>query len=170
LSSSSIDPTVFAVVTQTPSVLRCLVDQLPTAVVEAAVDQGWSPRHVIAHVLDTEDVIVGRMQRIVVEERPFIRSIDPPARLAAGGYLERTAESLLTELQIRRAQGIEWLQERGDELSRTGDHDEAGVISAADIAHQWAYHDLMHIQQLTRMVQERLALRMGNTRLFYTDV
>jgi DinB superfamily len=166
-----IDPTVFAIVGATPSILRTLFAHLPPDARDAELDDGWSVRHCLAHVLDTEEVIVGRMRRIVAEERPFIRSIDAPARLRDGGYLARDTESLLTDFETRRAEGIAWLKALSQaQLDRVGNHDEAGEISVANIAHQWAYHDLMHLKQAESIIQLRLEGGMGNTRLFYFDV
>jgi len=165
-----IDDSVFSVLETTPGLLRLLIEAMPAASVEAAVDDGWSPRHALAHVLDTEEVIAGRIRRIVEQERPFIRSIDPPARLRDGGYLERGVESLLSELERRRAEDVAWLKTlTASQLGRVGEHDEAGEVSAADHAHQWAYHDLMHLKQITAMLQDALWRRMGNTRLFYPE-
>ncbi len=130
--SSDVDKTVFAVVGATPAILRAFFADLPEPVRIAAVDDGWSPRHVLAHLLDTEDVIVGRMQRIVEEERPFIRSIDAQARLQQPGYLDRDVDALLREFETRRTEGIAWLRAMSPaQLARLGEHDEAGETSAA---------------------------------------
>jgi hypothetical protein len=171
MPDSRIDPTVFAIVTATPAMLRDLFAPLPPEARDAELDEGWSARHCLAHLLDTEDVIVGRMRRVVEEERPFIRSIDAPARLRDGGYLTREWQDLLAEFEIVRAEGIAWLRSLpAAALDRVGDHDEAGEISVADIAHQWAYHDLMHLKQAESIIQLRLEAGMGRTRLFYFDV
>src|SRR5215471_5962547 len=148
MSEQRVDEAVFSVVSTTPAQLRRLLEALPSSMLDADLDAGWSPKHVVAHVLDTEDVIVGRMQRIVREERPFIASIDATARLNDGGYLQRDLESLLGEFETRRAEGVEWLHSTPlSQLQRWGDHDEAGPMTALDHAHQWAYHDLMHLTQ-----------------------
>jgi hypothetical protein len=171
MSDGTLDPTVFAIVEATPVVLRALFAHLPEAAQTEEIDDGWSARHVLAHVLDTEDVIVGRMHRILEEERPFIRSIDATARLAQSGYLQRDTNLLLHDFEARRAEGIAWLGAATPaQLARLGEHDEAGEISAADHAHQWAYHDLMHLKQLVGIVQAVLERGMGNTRRFYFDV
>ena len=80
-----VDETVFAIVGSTPVILRELFLRLPPHARDAELDDGWPAKHCLAHVLDTEEVIVGRMRRIVAEERPFIPSIDSRARLQAGG-------------------------------------------------------------------------------------
>jgi hypothetical protein len=120
-------------------------------------------------MVDTEaGVLADRVRRIVEEDRPFIRSIDAPARLVAGGYRERSVASLLDEFESLRREHVEWLSAlTDDELARAGDHDEAGEITASDVAHQWAYHDLMHLKQIASMLQEALVEHMGNTRKFY---
>ncbi len=171
MATNHIDETVFAIAAATPAILRPLFAQLPPEACDAEMDDGWSARHCLAHLVDTEDVIVGRMRRVVTEERPFIPSINAPARLAEGGYLTRDTESLLRDFETRRAEGIAWLRSLSAEaLDRKGDHDEAGEITVADIAHQWAYHDLMHLKQAETIIQLRLELGMGRTRLFYFDV
>jgi hypothetical protein len=166
-----LDEAVFAVVGASSALLRAFYSDLPPDVLHEDLDDGWSPLHVLAHLLDTEDVIVGRMRRIVEEQRPFIRSIDATGRLEASGYLQRDVETLLRDFEVRRAAGVAWLRSMSPaQLARLGDHDEAGEISAADHAHQWAFHDLMHLKQAMTMLQSRLERGMGNTRRFYFDV
>ena len=169
MAASSIEPTALAVLTTTPAALRLLVDGVPKDVVTAALDDGWSVGDVVAHLVDTEGgVIVARLKRILGEDRPFIRSIDPPARLAAAGYERRSIESLLAELEEQRVANVRWLESLTEaQLERMGEHDTAGEIRGLDIVHQWAYHDLMHLGQVGSMLQAALLERMGNTRRFY---
>jgi hypothetical protein len=165
----SIEPAAIAVLRATPRLLRDLLADIPPESASQAAAGEWSARETLAHLVDTEAGVLGeRVRRIVEEERPFIRSIDAPARLAAGGYATRTAASLLEEFSVLRARHLPWL-ERLDEasLSRAGNHDEAGEITASDVIHQWAYHDLMHLGQIAAALQDRLVARMGNTRKFF---
>jgi hypothetical protein len=165
----SIDPVAFSVLESTPLVLRAFFASTPRDAVLVEVDGGWSSRDALAHLVDTEKgVLADRVRRMVEEDRPFIRSIDAPARLAEGGYHARSVGSLLDELYGLREGNVAWLRELTHaELQRLGDHDEAGEITASDIAHQWAYHDLMHLKQIASILQEALVPRMGNTRKFY---
>jgi hypothetical protein len=162
-----LDETVFGVVGVTPAVLRGVYAALPSDLLDDAVDDCWSPRYVLAHLLDTEDVIVGRLRRLVAEDRPLIQSIDAPARVNQSGYLADNVESLLSEFEARHIENIAWLRKlSAAQLARLGEHDTAGEISAADHAYQWAYHDLMHLKQAVSMVQHRLERGMGNTLRF----
>lgn len=163
---SAIDERALAIIANTPATLGALLAGAEDA---PAGGQVWGPREIIAHLLDAEGIaFVERLERIIAEERPYIRSIDPPARLAAGGYLDRPLGDLLDALTSARAAHVPWLRRLGDDaLARTGEHDHAGPISAANIVHQWAYHDLQHLRQLAEAMQAPLVPGMGNTRRFY---
>src|SRR3954464_9725465 len=94
-----IHPAALAILRSTPATLRSLVAGVPDETLLAPVDDGWSVRDVVAHLVDTNSgVIVARMRRIIEEDHPFISSIDAPARLEAGGYASRTVDSLLDQL------------------------------------------------------------------------
>lgn len=169
MMNPEIDVAALAIIRGTPRVLRSLLEGLPREVVERPNDEGWSLKDIVAHLHDVESgAMVERIRRMLTEERPFIRSIDPPARLVAGGYAARGLEELLTELTQQRAEHTEWLSRLTPvELGREGEHDEVGLIRVIDIAHQWAAHDMAHLRQMALMIQQYLAPRMGATRGFY---
>jgi hypothetical protein len=168
-----------SVIGRTPAVLRGLVDDLDAAVLEAAPgsahDRSWGPRQVAEHLLDIEDIaFMDRVRRLVDAgvggERPHIRSIDPPARLFAGGYAERTLEDLLGELEQRRATDVAWLRSLpAGALASEGEHDRAGIFAARELVHYWACHDLLHLRQIARALQDTLAAFAGNLVMFFED-
>jgi hypothetical protein len=165
----SIEPVALSILESTPRVLRAFFASMPADAALLPVDAGWSPRDALAHMVDTEQgVLAERVRRMIEEERPFIRSIDATARLAESGFHERSVGSLLDELYGLREGHVAWLRGlTGDQLARAGKHDEAGEITASGVAHQWAYHDLMHLKQIATMLQASLVAHMGNTRKFY---
>jgi hypothetical protein len=152
---------------RTPNVLKGLVSDLES--VTQTLDEGWSVKDVVAHLVDAESIaFADRIRRIVEEDRPFIESIDPPARLDDGGYSERSLTELLDDLAERRSANLSVVEGLSpQQLSRSGEHDQAGEISLEQIIHQWAYHDLMHLKQIASLLQEPLVAYMGNTRRFY---
>lgn len=165
----TIHPAAIAILRSTPATLRSLVAGLPDETLLAPLDDGWSVRDVIAHLVDTNSgVIVARIRRIVTEDHPYIRSIDAPARLEGGGYRTRSVASLLDELTQKREEELAWvLAQPLEALKRTGEHDEAGEISALNQVYQWAWHDLDHLKQAVEMLKHPMPPRMGNTRRFY---
>jgi hypothetical protein len=167
--TGSIDPAAIELIAQTPRVLRALLSGLPAAVLNTPNPEGWSVKDIVAHLHDVESVaFVERISRMLDEEQPLIQSIDPPARLEAGGYALRGLEELLDELEGRRGEHVAWLAGlTPEQLARSGQHDAVGEIHVVDIAHQWAAHDMAHLRQVSLMLQEHLAPLMGRTRGFY---
>jgi len=165
----SIDQIALTVLARTPSVVRALLVGLPSSALDQPNAEGWSVKDIVAHMVDVEDgVMVSRITRLLEENRPFIRSIDPPARLAAGDYAARSLDDLLEELSRQRASHAAWLARLTEQqLARGGEHEEVGEIFVVDLAHQWAAHDLTHLRQIAQMLQADLAPLMGNTRAFY---
>lgn len=153
----------------TPATLAALLTSFDEEALSLATDKGWSVHHVVAHIFDVEQVIFDdRIQRILDEDRPFIRSIDPLARMDQRGLLTRHVIDLVAELAASRPARVEATAALTPaQLVRAGDHDEAGEITVSDLIHQWAYHDLMHLKQAAAILQGPLVASMGNTRKFY---
>ena len=168
-ANAAIDPAALELIARTPHVLRDLLLGLPQATLEAPNDEGWSLKDIVAHLLDVEGIaFVERINRMLNQARPAIATIDPPARLAAGGYATRSLADLLDELERRRSQDLDWLRGlTAEQLRRPGLHQEVGEIFVSDIAHQWAAHDMAHLRQLAMLLQQQLAPLMGATRGFY---
>jgi hypothetical protein len=168
-ATAAIDPGALELIARTPRVLRDLLLGVPATVLEQPNHEGWSLKDIVAHLVDVEGIaFVARISRMLDEERPFIASIDPPARLAAGGYAARSLAELLDELERRRADDLAWLRGLAPEqLRRAGLHQDVGEIFVLDIAHQWAAHDMDHLRQAALMLQQHLAPLMGATRGFY---
>ena len=155
-----------------PAAFRGLVEGLPGEALQPRDDGSWGVIECLAHVLDTSDIgFVTRIRRIVEEDRPFIRSIDPPARLRELGFLERSAADLLAELEARRAADLAWVAALPPAaLDRVGDHDAAGEISARNILNYWVRHDFDHLRQALRATEALFYPAMGNTQKFFEDV
>jgi dienelactone hydrolase len=168
-TATTLDPSALAVIARTPAVLRALLADLPTDLIERPNDEGWSLKDIVAHLVDAEGIAFSeRISRMLAEERPTISSIDPPARLREGGYAVRTADDLLDELERQRREHVPWLSGlTPQQLARSGQHDQVGEIHPIDIAHQWAAHDMAHLRQIALMIQQHLAPLMGATREFY---
>jgi len=171
MANPTIAPLAPEIIAGTPAVLRTLLAHLDADILDRPNPDGWSIKDIVAHLHDVEGIaFTERIGRILSEETPAIASIDPSGRLAAGGYATRDVGELLAELADMRARDIAWFQTlTSDDLVRSGQHDRAGAITPAEIAHQWAYHDLAHLRQIMEMLQAQLVAGMGNTRAFYPE-
>lgn len=159
-----------AVIGQTPAAIRGLVAGLSETAL-AGEGERWGARQVLEHLIDVEGIAFrNRIGRILAEERPFIRSIDPPARLQKGGYAKRSLPELLDELESLRAESLTWLHSiNPSDFVREGEHDRAGIIRAGELIHYWAVHDLVHLRQLTAALQDRLLPHIGNMERFLEE-
>jgi hypothetical protein len=153
-----------AVVARTPALLSELLASLPESTVRKANEEGWSPKDVVAHLIDTDAVAFrGRIGRIVSEDRPRIEPIEPSERLDEGGFRERDLTSLLEELSRERRESIAAIGAlTPDRLARSGDHAEVGEITAENLVHYWACHDLTHLRQVEGILRDSLAGHVGN--------
>jgi hypothetical protein len=156
------------IVESTPDVVAAVLAALPAGWREAAPADAWSPRDVVEHLLDVEEIaFVTRIRRIVEEDDPLIRSIDPSGRLAASGLAERALPGIVEELRRRRAGDVAWVRTlTAEQLDRTGTHDVAGTISARQLVHYWGTHDLVHLAQLLGAVRSNLEPHIGTMRVF----
>lgn len=132
----------------------------------------WGARQVLEHLIDVEGIAFrDRIGRILNEDRPFIRSIDPPARLQEGGYAERSLDDLLAHFASMREESVAWLGSiHPGHFQREGEHDVAGTIKAGQLIHYWAVHDLTHLRQMVTALQASLLPHIGNMHTFLEDV
>jgi len=163
LLSQTLD--VFA---STPAALRSLLAHLPDAVTSAAGDEGWSPKDVVAHLLSLNGpTLLDRIRPILERDEPAIPSVDEMATLEASGLRLLPLQVLLDDFARVRADAVAWL--RGlppDAFSRAGLHSVAGRVTVADLVHHKAWHDLLHVQQVCRMLAGPLDERRGAMRMF----
>ena len=161
------EATALALLEATPAILRALLASLPQLIVTADLDRGWSPKRVLAHFVDVEPVFAERLRRMIEEDRPLIRSIDPLASLDAGDYLSRTVDALLDELGRSRRETCDWLRTlTAGQLERPAEHDTCDEITASNLLHYWPYHDTAHIRQIQRMLQAVLGHELGSAAEF----
>lgn len=166
MSDSPIAQSTLQALAGAPATLLGLLGGLTADIVETPSGEGWSPKDVVAHMLAVEGpAFRDRVTIITAGDDPVVPSIDENAVLEASGYREWSLTELLHELRRRRAENVRWL--RGLDatvLTASGRHEQVGEVTAANVVHQIAYHDLVHIEQLTKMLQPRLEERRGAMR------
>jgi len=164
----SLHPAAFGVLASTHGALRSLLASLPASALETPGAEGWSPKDVVAHILSIEQqALLGRVRLIVDANDAAIANIDEDATLAASGMRAWPIARLLDEFAVRRSAALENLSRLGpEELARSGNHSAAGAVSAADVVHHVAFHDLLHIGQITQLICAPIEERRGAMRMF----
>lgn len=159
------------VIAGTPPIIRSLFYGLPEESLAGSASGVWGARQVLEHLIDAESIAFrDRIGRILGEDRPLIKSIDPPSRLQEGGYAERTLGDLLLRFEQLRAGSTEWLRtiDPGD-FSREGEHDVAGTIRVGELIHYWAVHDLTHLAQMVTALRATLLPQVGSMHRFLEE-
>ena len=166
-----IDPTVFAIVSATPAILGALFAQLPPRLAMPSWTRAGRCAIASPTCSTPKRSSSGACNASSPKRAPSSARLTPRRACATAATSSRLA-ILAGRVRDapRRGHRLAGRPVPRQSLDRVGDHDEAGEISVADIAHQWAYHDLMHLKQAESIIQLRLEGGMGNTRLFYFDV
>ena len=169
--ASTVDETI-ALLAATPALVRSCFSGLSDDSLMSSEPDVWGARQVLEHLIDAETIAFReRIGRILEEDRPLIRSIDPPARLEQGGYAARSLEELLAQFEALRAESTTWLRsiDEGD-FGREGEHEDAGTIRVGELIHYWAAHDLTHLSQMTTALRETLLPYVGNMHRFLEEL
>jgi hypothetical protein len=142
------------VVARTPEVLRALLDGAPAAVVEAPADEDWSPKDVVAHLLITHQIgAIDRIRSMVEHDHPLLMNRDENEELQRSGYQAWALGDLLEAFAAHRETAVAWLRSlEPSAFARTGEHSAVGAVTASEMLFHAAYHDTVHLAQLTRMV------------------
>lgn len=156
------------VLAATPATMRALLGGLPDEMTAAPGLEGWSARDVVAHVLSVNGpTLVDRVRLIVERDDPPIPNVDEQATLERSGLRGKQLKTLLDEFARQRGGAVMWLRNlQAESLARTGEHAVAGVVSAADVIFHVAWHDLLHVEQLCRLLAPALDERRGAMRAF----
>lgn len=113
----------------------------------------FTPRDVLAHLIDGEKTDWVPRIRIILEEGPR-RPFEPFDRFAFRDWIEgRTITQLLGEFKALRLGNLKTLKSwnlSGGDLSREGTHPELGRVTLGQLIAAWVVHDLDHVAQIAR--------------------
>jgi len=148
---------------RTPSVISELLTDLPEK--WTRVDEGpdtWSPREVVAHLINGENTDWIPRARIILKQEKY-RRFDPFDRFF-DLKTPRPLRELLSEFETLRAQNVATL--RGWNLTKkdlelTGEHPELGEVTMRQLLATWVVHDLSHIAQITRTMTRAYTSAVG---------
>lgn len=111
----------------------------------------WGAARILRHMTEVEKLYRGRMQRMLTQETPYLKSVDLAADPGEG--LEFRPE--LEAFAIERGETISLLMNLAlKDWERTGIHDELGELSVEDITERLIDHDNAHLTQLAAAFQQ----------------
>lgn len=111
----------------------------------------WGAARILRHMSEVEKLYRDRMQRILTQETPYLKSVELSADPGEG--LEFRPE--LEAFAIERGETISLLMNLAlKDWERTGIHDEHGELSVEDISERLIDHDNAHLAQLALAFQQ----------------
>jgi hypothetical protein len=113
----------------------------------------WSVIEVIQHLADSDLVAGFRVRMVLSEERPLLQGYDQDRWASELRYREVPIALALDQLRSLRAANLHlWKQLTPQQLERVGLHAERGPESVGHILRLMGSHDLVHRQQIDRIL------------------
>jgi hypothetical protein len=105
---------------------------------------------------------------MIEQDRPTLLQFDQEARAVEMEYNEKDPLASLAHFTRQRRVNVKWLRTlQSAQLKRRAAHQKVGEITASEMIHEWAFHDLGHLKQILEVKRYALWPRMGNMRAFY---
>ena len=156
---------VFEILKSTPDTVRMLLQDVPDHWL--ACDEGpdtFSPIDVVGHLVHGEEADWIPRAKIILEHGESV-PFEPFDRFGfRKKYGGMDLDELLDEFENRRTRNIEeliQLDPSEEQLQLTGMHPELGRVTLGQLIATWAVHDLVHINQITRVMVKHSADAIG---------
>ena len=159
-----------AVLERTPATLRTMLNELPTAWIDATEGpETWSPYDIVGHLIHGERTDWIPRARIILDQDPD-RRFTPFDRFAQ--FEESKGKSLaqlLDEFDELRTGNLRVLRDwrlTEEQLALEGEHPELGRVSLRQLLATWVGHDLGHIAQTARVMAKQYRDAVGPWRAY----
>jgi len=146
------------VLRQTPAALHRFLDTVPAEIAARPEAPGkWSIREVVQHLADSELVGGFRLRMVMAHDRPPLMGYDQDLSASRLRYRDVEVSDALEQFTaLRRANMRIWEHLSPADLVRVGVHGERGEESLEHMRRLYAAHDLLHLQQLERILASLL--------------
>jgi hypothetical protein len=116
----------------------------------------WSVAHVVQHLADSDLVWGWRLRLILAHDRPSITGYDQDLWADRLHYEDADVAQALETFRVLRRGNLRLLERATPaDLQRTGVHAERGEESVAHLCRLYAGHDLLHLDQIARILASR---------------
>ncbi len=89
-----------------------------------------------------------RVAAMIEQDEPLLLPFDQEKRAVEQKYRQRNPQGSLDHLTRQRKANVKWLRTlKPAQLRRKGHHAVVGAITAEEMIHEWAFHDLGHLKQ-----------------------
>jgi len=140
----------------TASAIAVAIAERPAAELRwTSSPERWSAAAIVAHLADAEIVASYRLRMILASPGVAIQAFDQNAWAAAFRYNDQDASASLAIFRTLRESWLKLLSGMDDScLDRYGVHEERGRETVRHLLRLYAGHDLNHLQQIARILDE----------------
>jgi uncharacterized damage-inducible protein DinB len=143
-----------AALERAPGIVVPLVRQADAAIVKRRPPSGkWSIHEHACHLAEVHSLFLQRLDLMLSEDRPTIKSYDPGRDDQPEGLLRVDLESALRRFEADRARLVGRLRHlQPDDWSRTANHDEYNSYSVFTMFRHLALHDFFHAYRIEELL------------------
>jgi len=117
---------------------------------------GWTALEVLCHLRDWEVMFQTRVRITVEQDNPELPNADPDRAALENRYNEQDIAGALDLWSQRRETYLAYLAELDESVwQRTARHPTRGLMTLMDQLALSAWHDVNHIDQMTKILTER---------------
>ncbi len=144
------------VLDETPTVLVRVIAQNPVELMRQRPFEGqWTPNEILGHLADSEWVFGYRLRAILTDDRPVLPSFDQDSWVARSNHNDHDPADLRELFRTLRVFNLSlWRGLSPADHERSGIHDKRGEESLGLMLRITAGHDLWHLEQMDRYLQE----------------
>jgi hypothetical protein len=121
-------------------------------------EKGWTILEIMGHLRDFEGYFHGRAQMILDQDTPELPGYDHEALAIAHRYNEQNLAEVIVDWQQKREAFLTFFHNLTDEQEqweRAGIHPERGHFTLTDALMQVSGHDIVHLEQMTRILASK---------------
>jgi hypothetical protein len=116
----------------------------------------WCALEVIGHLVVVDGPAFRERIRGIVAGDPEIPDANGEALAGSTDFRSQDLPDLLAQLRQERTRSAAFLRSLASvDLERSSEHHKYGALTAGDFAHEWAFHDQDHLQQILEAVKPR---------------
>ncbi|MFO7634858.1 MAG: DinB family protein [Caldilinea sp.] len=117
-------------------------------------DKGWTALEVVCHLRDFDRIFRSRARRMLAESEPRLEGYDHERMAVEFRYNDQNLRTALVELRASRVETADFFEAlRDEQWQDSGVHPERGRFTMDDALMQVGLHDVLHIEQITRILR-----------------
>jgi hypothetical protein len=117
--------------------------------------EGWTVLEVVCHLRDFDGFFYGRAQQMLTETNPRLPAYDHEKLAIEQQYNAQDLAYVYDELVLSRRRVIAFFESLTDEQwDCVGVHPERGHFTMTDAVMQFGMHDVDHLEQITRILEQ----------------